>query len=93
MSGNIPCLPEWYIERAGSIESLHVLLFWGSNYTERSISVTILINNHLTPPNKEDYSATAIFNSKPVYMELLHSLNGFINLNIIYNVIIKPFNI
>lgn len=93
MSGNIPCLPEWYIERAGSIESLHVLLFWGSNYTERSISVTILINNNLAPPNKEDYSATAIFNSKPVYMELLHSLHGFINLNIIYNVIIKPFNI
>lgn len=49
-------------------------------------SVTELIKNNVTPSNKEDYSATAIFNSKPVYIELLDSLNGFINLNIIYNI-------
>lgn len=56
-------------------------------------SVTELIKNNVTPSNKEDFSATAIFDSKPVYIELLDSLNGFINLKMIYIVIIKLVNI
>lgn len=51
------------------------------------------INNNVIFINKEDYLVIVIFNLKFVYMELLYSLNGFINLNIIYNGIIKFFNI
>lgn len=93
MLGNILCFFEWYIERVGSIELLYVLLFWGFNYIEWLILVIIFINNNLIFFNKEDYLVIVIFNLKFVYMELLYSLNGFINLNIIYNVIIKFFNI